>query len=92
MDAQTPAITVGGADVTVQSSTYTSQGGTTIWSARANRVQIAAGATSGTQTNFDTTAVADGDVFTLDVDQVGTGTVGAELTVTLQIKCPVETS
>jgi hypothetical protein len=35
--------------------------GTTIWSTQANRVQIAASATSGTRTTFNTTALADGD-------------------------------
>lgn len=53
---------------------------TSIWNAnQANRVQIAAGATSGSQTAFDTTGVAEGDELRLDVDQVGSTVPGAEL-------------
>lgn len=58
--------------------------GTTIWSTQANRVQIAAAASSGTQTSFNTTSLAEGDVLTMDIDQVGSGTAGADLTVSLK--------
>lgn len=60
--------------------------GTSIWNAtQANRVQLAATATSGNQTSFDTTTVAEGDVLTIDVDQVGSTIVGADVTV--ELKC-----
>lgn len=43
--------------------------GTSIWnSTQANRVQLAASSARGTQTTFDTTAVAKYDNFSLDVD------------------------
>jgi hypothetical protein len=51
--------------------------GTSIWAATpANRVQIAAAANAGSQTSFDTTAVAAGDRLTFDIDQIGSGTAG----------------
>lgn len=59
--------------------------GTSIWdTTQANRATIAAGATSGTQTSFDTTALTEGDVLTLDIDQVGSTVAGADLTVTVK--------
>lgn len=59
--------------------------GSTIWSTQANRAKITDGSQSGNTSTFDTTALSEGDVLTLDVDQVGSGTPGAELTV--QLKC-----
>jgi len=45
------------------------KGGTSIWaSTQANRLKILQDAARGTQTNFDTTAVAKYDNFSLDVD------------------------
>jgi hypothetical protein len=62
-------------------------GGTSIWSATpANRLQIASGATSGTRTSFDTTALAESNTLTPDVDQVGNTVAGADLTVMLKVK------
>lgn len=57
----------------------------TIWSSQADRLTIADGASSGTQTSFNTTALAEGDKLTLDIDQVGTTTTGEDLTI--EIKC-----
>jgi len=60
--------------------------GTSIWTTQANRVTIAAGATTATPvTAFDTTALVEGDQLTLDIDQVGSTTAGTSLTVL--IKC-----
>lgn len=60
--------------------------GTSIWNAtQANRVEIAASATSGNQTSFDITSLSEGDIITVDVDQVGTTTPGTDLTI--QLKC-----
>lgn len=59
--------------------------GTTIWSTQGNRVQIAAGATSGTQASFNTTSFAAGDVFTFNVAQVGSSTPGADLVMELTV-------
>lgn len=59
--------------------------GTSIWnSTQANRGTITAGNTSGTQTSFDTVSLSDGDVITLDIDQVGSTVAGADLTVTIK--------
>lgn len=60
--------------------------GSTIWSTQANRVTVSDAATSGTQTSFNTTALAEGDILTLDIDQVGSTVAGADLTVTLRCK------
>ena len=61
--------------------------GTSIWaSTPANRLQIAAAATSGSQTSFDTTTLVEGDTLTCDVDQVGSTIAGADLTVQLKTK------
>jgi len=59
--------------------------GTSIWSTtQANRLTIAASATSGTQTSFDTTALTDEDIITVDIDQVGSTIAGADLTIILK--------
>jgi hypothetical protein len=55
--------------------------GTTIFTTQANRPQIAAGSTTGDSGTPDVTALAEGDKLTVDVDQVGSGTAGADLTV-----------
>lgn len=54
--------------------------GTTIFTTQANRPQIAAGANTGFTTTIDVPTLADGDYFTMDIDQVGSGTPGANLT------------
>jgi len=59
--------------------------GTTIFTNQANRVTIAASATSGTGTP-EVQEVSAGDRITVDVDQVGTGTVGAGLALCIQIE------
>ena len=64
--------------------------GVSIWTTQANRVTIVAGATSGTQTTFNTTTIADGDILTLDIDQVGAAVAGSSLTVLLEIEVPIE--
>jgi hypothetical protein len=64
--------------------------GTTIWTTQANRVTIAATETSGTQASFDTTTITDGDILTLDIDQVGAAVAGSSLTVLLEIEVPME--
>lgn len=58
----------------------------TIWATQANRLTIVAGATSGNQTSFDTTALLADDSLTLDVDQVGSTIAGTDLTVSLRCK------
>jgi hypothetical protein len=60
--------------------------GTTIFTTQANRPTIAAaGNTSGKVTNMDVTSLADGDYLTVDVDQVGSGTPGSNLTVLVEL-------
>ena len=59
--------------------------GTSIWNTtQANRLTIAASATYGTQTSFDTTSLAEGDILTFDLDQVGSSVSGADLTIELK--------
>jgi len=58
--------------------------GTSIWNTtQANRLTITAGATYGTQTSFDTTTLAEGDILTFDIDQVGSGNPGQDVTIVL---------
>lgn len=60
--------------------------GTTIFSTQSNRPTIAASAfDSGYVTNMNTTTMAAGDYFTIDVDQVGSTVEGSHLTVTIWI-------
>lgn len=60
--------------------------GSTIFSTQANRPTIAAAAnSSGKVTNMNTTSIAAGQYFTVDVDQVGSGTAGADLTVQIAV-------
>lgn len=59
--------------------------GSTIWSTQENRAKITDGNQSGNTSVFNTTDLSAGDVITLDVDQIGSGTAGADLTV--QLKC-----
>lgn len=60
--------------------------GTTIFSTQGNRPTIAiSGFTSGKVTNMNTTSIADGSYFTVDLDQIGSTILGANLTV--QILC-----
>lgn len=60
--------------------------GTTIWTEQNNRLQIAAGSNSGQTTTFSTTSVTADSYFTIDIDQVGSGTAGEDITVQLYIE------
>lgn len=62
------------------------KGGTTIFTNQANRPQIAVGANTGTSGVPDVTALAAGDYLTFDIDQIGVGTTGADLTVHVRCK------
>ena len=62
--------------------------GTTIWSTQGNRGTIAAAGTTGNTTTFDTTALSAGDYLDLDIDQIGSGTAGADLCVVLECSQP----
>lgn len=58
--------------------------GSSIWGATpANRLTIADGLQSGSQTAFDTATLAEGDVLTPDIDQIGSTVGGADLTIQL---------
>lgn len=59
--------------------------GSTIWATQGNRVKVAAAANYGTQTSFDTTSLADGDYLDVDIDQIGSTTAGADITIALEI-------
>jgi len=61
---------------------------TSIWSATpANRLTMTDGDADKytTQTIFDTTTLAEGDILSLDIDSIGSTIAGADLTV--QLKC-----
>lgn len=56
--------------------------GTTLFTNQSNRPTIAISSnTSGNVTNMDVTTIADGEYLTVDIDQVGSGIMGADLTV-----------
>lgn len=57
--------------------------GTTIWTTTGNRLQIAAGASNGVQTSFDSFALVETDSLSIDIDQVGSSTAGQDITVEL---------
>ena len=57
--------------------------GTTIMTG--TKVVIAAAANTGSQSTFSTTTIADGSYMTFDIDQIGTGTVGADLVVSVWV-------
>ena len=60
--------------------------GTTIFTTQANRPTIAAAAnTSGNVTNADVTTIAAGEYLTIDIDQIGSTTAGADLTVQIEV-------
>lgn len=60
--------------------------GVTLFTTQANRPTIADGANASTTTLPDITAVAAGDRITVDVDQIGVGTPGSDLYVSITIK------
>lgn len=61
--------------------------GTSIWnSTQSNRVKIVAGGTSGSQTSFDTTTLAQDDILSIDVDQIGSTIAGSDVVVYLKTK------
>jgi hypothetical protein len=62
--------------------------GSTIWATQGNRGTIAAAATTGNTTTFDTTALTAGDYLDLDLDQVGSTVAGVDLTVILETTQP----
>jgi len=55
--------------------------GATIFTTQANRPQIADGQTTGDSGTPDVTALSEGDKLTIDIDQVGSTTAGADLTI-----------
>lgn len=58
---------------------------TSIWATnQANRLSVSAGSKNGSQTSFDTTSLSEGDLLRISVDQVGSSTAGADLTVVLK--------
>lgn len=58
--------------------------GTTIFTTEANRPQIAAGGTGGTSGTPNVTAFNKNDKLSVDVDQIGSGDAGADLTVSIR--------
>lgn len=65
----------------------TNKNGTSIWNVTpANRLTIAIGATSGSQTSFDTTTLVENDTLTFDIDQIGSTVAGSDLTIQVKAK------
>lgn len=60
--------------------------GTTIFTTQANRPTIVDGTNEDASAIPDVTAIAAGDVLEIDVDQIGSGTSGADLVVVIQIQ------
>jgi len=61
--------------------------GTSIWaSTQANRLTITATNQTGSQTSFDTTALTQDDILSIDVDQTGSTIAGADAVVYLKTK------
>jgi len=60
--------------------------GTSIWNTnQANRITIGAGSQSASGTVFDTTSLAENDILSLDIDQVGSTVSSSDLTVELLV-------
>jgi len=58
---------------------------TSIWNSdQGNRLTVAASAQTGSQTIFDTTALQEGDIITIDIDTIGSSVAGSDLTVELK--------
>jgi len=55
--------------------------GTTIFTNQANRPTIAAGANIGNTTTIDVPSWAVGEYLEMDIDQIGSGTAGSDLTI-----------
>lgn len=70
-----------GADILIDIN----KNGTSIWATnQANRLDIVAGNNTDTSSSFDTTALAESDYLTIDLDEVGSSTAGSDLTVALK--------
>jgi len=71
---------------TTQSAIFdVNKNGTTIFGTQSARPTIAAGGNTNKTTGMTVTTLADGEYLTVDVDQIGSGTVGANLIV--QVLC-----
>ena len=71
--------------VDIDKSTDNGANWTSIWNTNpSNRLAITATNRTGTQTSFDTTALAEGNLLRVSIDQVGSTVAGADLTVVLK--------
>lgn len=64
--------------------------GTTLFTTQGNRPTIADGANDSVVAVPDVTAIAAGDVLTVDVDQIGSGTAGSNLIVSIALRISTE--
>jgi hypothetical protein len=61
--------------------------GTSIWNTNpSNRLTINAGSQTGSSTTFDTSDFSKNDRLTIDIDQVGSGNAGEDLSVCIRIR------
>lgn len=70
-----------GADLIVD----VNKNGTTIFTTQANRPTIAAGTQDDLSSTPDVVSIAEGNVLTIDIDQVGSSTAGADLIVQVRV-------
>lgn len=84
LNVHTTAPTGAAIIVDIEKSTDGGANWTSIWQTNtANRVSIAAGSRTGTQTSFDTTSLSAGNLVRANIDQVGSSVSGVGLTITL---------
>lgn len=76
-----------GADLIIDIDYSTDDGATwtSIWNTnQSNRLTVGDGDLSATQTSFDTTSFTEGDLLRVNIDQIGSTTAGANLTIVVK--------
>lgn len=59
--------------------------GNSLWTSTADQLILAPGATSTNVTSFATSALTAGGLLTIDLDKIGSGTAGSDLTVLVEV-------
>ena len=80
------AIAVGTAPTGASLIIDVNKNGSTIYTTQGNRPTIAAGATSAGETVPNITSISAGDIYKIDVDQIGSGVAGSDLFVSIRYK------
>jgi len=71
-----------GADIVVD----VNKNGSTIYTSQGNRPTVPDGNNIGTETTPNVTEIAEGDWFTVDIDQVGSTNPGGDVTVMIEVE------